>query len=214
MRERQDGEIRQFQDEWADPKNFHKWNKPSPQLRAVRMTEKNLALTGDFHGAKEMKRHAAWLERVETDEAQWKAKEGMELEFRLLIDRHAKELEAHERLKHKAMQQAEVVHDAELTPLKMAIKKLEALQSQKIIPKRSPRISRSKLEVKTKPETGLHDDRPPVPTPRTMQRLQSIRHTPRNEALALKALETSACVRAHKSKDKPKPVRRKKVYDF
>jgi hypothetical protein len=214
MRERHDAEIRQFQDDWADPKFFHKWNKPSSQLLLVRMTEKNLALTGDFAGAKQMKRHGARLERLETNEAQGRAKEAMEVEFQQLIDRHTKKHEGHERLKHKVMLQAEVVNNTELTPLKMAVKKLEALREQRIVPKRSPPVSKSKVEIKRRPEASLHGDTPPVPTPRTMQRLQSIRQTPRSAALALKAVETSAYIRANKPQDKRKPVRPKKAYDF
>jgi hypothetical protein len=214
MKARHDVEIHQFQDEWADPKSFHKWNKPSSQLLLVRVTEKNLALTGDFPGATQMKRCGERLERVETSEAQRRAKEAMEMEFQQLIERHMKEHEGHDRLKHKAMRQAEVVNNAELTPLKMAVRKLEALRAQKILPKRSPRISRSKLEVKRRPEAILHDDRPPVPTPRTMQRLQSIRETPRNATLPLTAVATTAYIRAKKPKDKPKPVHPKKAGDF
>jgi hypothetical protein len=35
-------------------------DKPFPQLRLVRMTKKNLILTGDFPGAKKMTKSQKW----------------------------------------------------------------------------------------------------------------------------------------------------------
>jgi hypothetical protein len=204
LRDRHRREIAQFPTEWDDPAGFHEWNKASPLLLQMRQQEKSMALTGDFVAAKDMKRRADRLEKSETDAAQVRARQAMELAFQQLVDRHAREIDGQARLRHRLWVQAMMANQAEMRPLDAAVKKLEALQDAKPI-RKSPPVSRSQLVARRNPEPGK-DDRPPAQTPRTTAKLHIIRITPRSEVLPLKRVETVGFVRKHRPKEeRPRP---------
>jgi hypothetical protein len=213
IRDRHEQEYQEFSKGWSDPSKFHEWNKPSSQLLALRASERSLALAGDFGGAKALKKRADRLERKETEQAQQRVREAMELAFQQVLERHSKELEAHERLRHKITCQAQVMIDGELTPMKMAIKKLEELRDYKRVSRRRPQVSKSKLVARRSPEMTLHDDDPIVQTPRTRGRLADLRRTPNHSPLPLAAVEASPYIEKNRprSKREPKPRR---VADF
>ena len=195
----QQRELQELAEFWQDPSKFHEFNKASSQLLTMREIEKNMALTGDFQGAKIMKKRALALEKKETIEAQKRAQEAMEQSFQSMKTKHTMQLNAHRRLAHKLMVQEEVKRDYELQPLRMAVKKYENYQKVKEDTKRetkpqfkkAPPVSKSMLVKKTKKDSIIiTDDRPPITTPRTMERLVRLRELKRADQLALTKVET------------------------
>jgi hypothetical protein len=215
LRAQQQRELAHFPDFWEDPSEFHEWNKASAQLLQMRQQEKCMALTGDFQAARAMKRWADALEREETQAAQDRAKGAMEFQFQQMLDRHARETTARERLRHKLCTQAAVVNDTELRPLEAAVKKLEALQGGKPLPRRGPPVSPSQIVMRRFPSAEKAEP-PPVQTPRTSGRLNRIRATPRSDVLALTKVEAAAAlVKVYRADEKKESlVRRKKAEAF
>lgn len=200
----QQAELQKLADFWSDPSKFHEFNKASSHLLSMREIERNMALTGDFQGAKAMKKRALALEKKETQEAQKRAQEAMVQNFEQMKAKHQMQLDGHRRLAHKLMVQEEVKRDYELQPLKMAVRKYETYQKNKIDslretkppPKRNPPVSKSMLVKKTKKDSIiLTDDRPPITTPRTMEKLARLRETKRAEQLALTKVETKGVLK-------------------
>jgi hypothetical protein len=211
--EKHEQECRAFASGWDDPSKFREWNKPSGQLLGLRASERNLAVAGDFEGAKVLKKQADRLERMETDRAQQRAREAMELAFQQMLERQSKECEAHQRLKHKVTCQAQGMIDSELTPMKMAIKKLEVLQNHKPVSRRGPVVSKSRLVTSRRPEVTLYDEEPVLGTPRTRRRLANLRRTPKHSPLPLAAVEASSYVKRKRPSRRREPKQRK-VADF
>jgi hypothetical protein len=154
-----------------------------------------------------MKKCVDTLEKGETEVAQGKARTAMEGSFQQLLEKHIRELEAHERLRHKLCLQMRIGNETEMAPLDAAVKKLEGLQVTPMIPRRSPTVSKSRLVTKRSGEV-VRDDGPPIQTPRTMQRLHRIRSTLRGDVLALKKVECTAFVRANRPKDEKRRTRK------
>ena len=199
-------ELDEFSEFWMDPSSFHEFNKPSGFLLELRTKEKNLALLGDFTAAKDMKKRAEAQEKLETSRAQARAKQGMQVAYDQLVRKHQRELEAHQRLRHKVVGQAQVYADAELNPMIMAIKKLETMKEQKPMKRMSPRVSKSQLTARRERLTGqsYEDDQPPVSTPRTMKRLVDIRTTPRNEVLSLQGVPAKRYIKIQQQRERRK----------
>lgn len=202
IRYKHDEELDNFTEFWQHPESLHTFNKPSVILLQMRTQEKNMALTGDFKGAKQMKKKADRLQAEETERAQKAATVGMKRQLETLLKKHQKELEGHDRLRHKLTVQAQVQREEELRPLEMAVRKLQNLKENPAIPKRSPPVSKSRLELKQNPDM-MYDDRPPVSTPRTMRKLANIRASPRSSTLELKSISTKRAIKKMKPK-KPK----------
>ena len=212
---KQKEELKDFTAFWEDPKHFHEFNKASPYLLQLRRVEKNLALQGDFQGAKQMKKRVEELEKAETLAAQQKATKGMEQAYEDLRRKHQNQLTAHQRLTHKIMMHNENKRDMELQPLIMAIKKLELIQDQKPLPKRGVPVSKSLLVKKKKKDSFIGNDSPPVTTPRTIEKLSRIKINPRSEQLSLRGVETKSFLKKRsKSERPPKIVKKEKKAVF
>ena len=196
-------ELDEFSTFWMDPSSFHEFNKPSGLLLEMRNKEKNMALLGDFTGAKDMKKRADAQEKLETTRAQARAKLGMQTAYEQLMRKHQRELEAQQRLRQKVIGHAQVYADAELNPMLMAIKKLELMKEQKPVKRWTPRVSRSQL-VRRRSPGPCEDDSPPVSTPRTMRRLVNIRATPRNEVLSLQGVPAKRYIKIQQKRERKK----------
>ncbi|KAH0795761.1 hypothetical protein GPJ56_000339 [Histomonas meleagridis] len=211
LKEKQENEIKTFTDEWNDPKSLNEFNKPSPILIQIRSVEKNMALTGDFKGAKAMKKRGEELEKKETREAQAKAEASMRRAYACLERKHQRELEAHKRLAHKMKLQAELKKESELQPYIMAIKKLEMMEKKTLTQKRpATAVMRSRcMTARTQMRLPL-EDRPAVSTPRTMRKLANIRATSKAETLPIKNVKANNFVKTTRMKQKKKDDEEKK----
>ncbi|OHT16928.1 hypothetical protein TRFO_12809 [Tritrichomonas foetus] len=203
--EKQQKEVDDFVDFWSRPELFHEFNKASPLLLQYREVEKMMALQGDFRGAKQMKKRAEEQEKLETLAAQERARKGMQTNYEELRRKHINQLEGHRRNAHKLTMQYEVRREQDIQPLRMAVKKLEALKDQKPLPRRSPPVSKSQLVKKRNRDLVIGDDRPPITTPRTLEKLARIRISPRSDQLPLRPVETRGFLKKQmKSQKGPK----------
>jgi hypothetical protein len=199
---RHDREIARFQEEWADPTTLTEFHKPSGQLLQFRQIEQKMAVIGDFRGARLMKQVVDKQEKLETTTAQQRAKVGMKAAYDRLIMHQQKEITGLRTLEQRIKLQLEAQNDAELLPIIMAIKKLESRCEQPKSPRRAPKVSKSLLVRRKSPGEAVGDP-PLVATPRTSQRLMTVRATPRTAMLSLKPVETKQLIRATVAKEKP-----------
>jgi hypothetical protein len=135
MKTRHENELADLETQWSEPSTLLAFSKPSTQLMLIRKQQRLSALASEFARAKELKRRGDDLERVETAEAERKATESMKAVHRNLKKRQQKEI-AHAQMNWKRQWQTlESERDAEIQPIELCLKQLDAKRADFIAAK-------------------------------------------------------------------------------
>ena len=180
--EKHQKELEDFQIQWSDPKNLKEFNKPSPILIELRNKERSLALTENFKEAKEIKKRADKLEKLETEKAHEKALEGMKISLKTIEEKQKCEFIANERFYRKLLLIEEVRKKEEIKPFEMTIKKLE----KQIINKNQQKKNFKQNKIINK--NYILDEQKPKITPRTLQKKVNIKKKPLSKLLEIKGI--------------------------
>lgn len=120
----QEDEI-EFERQWSDASNFKEFNKPSPGLIGIRRIQKELAMTGEFEDALQVKQIADGIKERETEDAEQRALVAMLTAHDRLEEQHKKEILCFEERQRKTELYINSVQYNDIHPLEMLIKQLQ-----------------------------------------------------------------------------------------
>ena len=124
LQQKHEQEEDEFAEVWGNPENFIEFNKPSPNLLALRKAQKEYAMGRDFESAKNIKMEADKLQKIETEEAERRALQAMMLAHQKLEFRQQREIKCFEERERRTELFITTERDQELVPLQMLIKQL------------------------------------------------------------------------------------------
>ena len=151
LQQKHQQEEDEFAEVWGNPENFIEFNKPSPNLLALRKMQKECAMGRDFEAAKNVKMEADKLQKKETEEAERRALQAMILAHQKLEFRQQREVKCFEERERRTELFITNERDQELVPLQMLIKQLnQALnqnEPQNLKPQKKEFVSTARTRV-------------------------------------------------------------------
>ena len=176
---KQNEELEQFEKTWNNPETLMQFNKPSAALIEIRKLQRSKALSGDFAGAKELKKRGDYLEKEETKRAEERATLSMKQSYEKLVAKHKKEVEYAKQNWQRQRVQYESEKDHEIHTIELALKQLQnKLNESKSRPLSSIGLDKKKAQKNSREVTT-------PTTPRTRRQLADFKVAPRQERLQI-----------------------------
>lgn len=119
--------LNKFEEQWNDEVFLVKYAKPSSDLLQAKKVERSFVLNKDFEGAENCRKKVAELEKLESHEAQKKARSEMEKQYKKLTSKQDAEIESFDEM---AKKQLELVSKDRSNQLEKLVARQSKLQSQ------------------------------------------------------------------------------------
>lgn len=166
-----DSEIRLLEAKVSSPEFIHEFDKPSARLLGLRELQRTRALQKDYHGAKEIKRHADALEKEETEIARKRAMRKVKILFTQLTQKHEKEDDCARQNWDRQRIAIELEKEAEISPMRQLLHQLERNGHQVLkysVRQRNAFGTARENQISFSPTQGLT-------TPRTKKKVNEIK---------------------------------------
>lgn len=136
LKQRNQQELDEFEQKWQNEEFLAQYNKPSARLLSMRSIEQTFAAAKLFDRAKEAKKQADELQKVETEEQRRRAMEDMKVQYDTIIAKQENALDCFSQWSEREKTNMELKREKELYGWRMLIKRMEgpAGQNSKIKP--------------------------------------------------------------------------------
>ena len=184
----QEEEMTEFEDKWADETKMIKYSKPTPELIALRKTEKYMAMLKEFEGAKIMCQRADALQEDLTAEAENRAILDMVQQHGTLLEKHKREVECFDEHERRIEQYLKLERDKAILPIEKQIEQLQNKKNQDAPTNMKPATTQAYIAT-TRTRTCRTARAIPARTEETTRAIAEFRNRQEIPKLAVRALD-------------------------
>ncbi|EAY23492.1 hypothetical protein TVAG_071560 [Trichomonas vaginalis G3] len=198
LTQKHEKEEEEFEKQWGDANNLKDFNKPSPSLIGIRRIQKELAMTGEFEDALQVKQIADGLKEKEIQDAEQRALVAMLIAHDKLEEKHKKEILCFEEKQRQTELYIKGEQYNELHPLEMLIKQLQQHLDSSKPPNLRPTKPRFVSTARTRSAACESFTMPPKDTKTTIE-MNEYRFNNEPERLELNGFDVRNLMRMPKS---------------